>query len=347
MPPTHTGEPRATEPRRAIAEALYEMKRVIVGQDEMLERMLVALLAGGHVLLEGVPGLAKTLTVKTMASVLGGSFRRDPVHPGPRALRPGRHAHLASGHRALRHRARTGVRQLPPRRRDQPRAGEGAVGAAGGHAGAAGDDRRRDLPRPDAVPRARHAEPDRVRGHLSPAGGPDRPVPHEGARRLPERGRGGRGGRAIAGRRGERARARDPRRPRAPHAGDGHGVRRPFGHRLRRHARGRHAHPRALRPGRAGSLRRVRGEPARADRARARRPRPGAAARSRARRRRRHPRPRRRCPAPPPRALLRRARRRGERRRHPRADPRHRAGAGAPPVGDEPAVESVAGARAA
>jgi MoxR-like ATPase len=81
MPPTPTGEPRATEPRRAIAEALYEMKRVIVGQDEMLERMLVALLAGGHVLLEGVPGLAKTLTVKTMASVLGGSFRRIQFTP--------------------------------------------------------------------------------------------------------------------------------------------------------------------------------------------------------------------------------------------------------------------------
>src|SRR3954465_3984208 len=70
-----------TEPRREIAEALYEMKRVIVGQDEMLERMLVALLAGGHVLLEGVPGLAKTLTVKTMASVRGGSFRRIQFTP--------------------------------------------------------------------------------------------------------------------------------------------------------------------------------------------------------------------------------------------------------------------------
>jgi MoxR-like ATPase len=81
MPPAHTGEPPAPEPRRAIAEALYEMKRVSVGQDEMLERMLVALLAGGHVLLEGVPGLAKTLTVKTMASVLGGSFRRIQFTP--------------------------------------------------------------------------------------------------------------------------------------------------------------------------------------------------------------------------------------------------------------------------
>ena len=67
--------------RRALGEALYEMKRVIVGQDAMLERLLVALLAGGHVLLEGVPGLAKTLTVRTLADVLGGSFRRIQFTP--------------------------------------------------------------------------------------------------------------------------------------------------------------------------------------------------------------------------------------------------------------------------
>jgi MoxR-like ATPase len=89
-------ELRSNEPRHALAEALYEIKRVIVGQDEMLERMLVALLAGGHVLLEGVPGLAKTLTVKTMAAVLGGSFRRVQFTPdlvpsdlvGTRVYRP-------------------------------------------------------------------------------------------------------------------------------------------------------------------------------------------------------------------------------------------------------------------
>src|SRR4051795_4196389 len=68
-------------PRQALGAALYEMKRVIVGQDAMLERVLVAVLAGGHVLLEGVPGLAKTLTVKTLASVLGGSFRRIQFTP--------------------------------------------------------------------------------------------------------------------------------------------------------------------------------------------------------------------------------------------------------------------------
>jgi MoxR-like ATPase len=65
----------------ALEGALYEIKRVIVGQDAMLERLLVALLAGGHVLLEGVPGLAKTLTVKTLAQVLGGEFRRIQFTP--------------------------------------------------------------------------------------------------------------------------------------------------------------------------------------------------------------------------------------------------------------------------
>jgi MoxR-like ATPase len=69
------------EPRVALEEVLYEMKRVIVGQDAMLERLLVALLARGHVLLEGVPGLAKTLTVKTLAETVGGTFRRVQFTP--------------------------------------------------------------------------------------------------------------------------------------------------------------------------------------------------------------------------------------------------------------------------
>ncbi len=82
--------------REALQEALHEIKRVIVGQDAMLERLLVALLANGHVLLEGVPGLAKTLTVKTAAEVLGGTFSRIQFTPdlvpsdlvGTRVYRP-------------------------------------------------------------------------------------------------------------------------------------------------------------------------------------------------------------------------------------------------------------------
>ncbi len=82
--------------RDALQEALHEIKRVIVGQDAMLERLLVTLLVGGHVLLEGVPGLAKTLTVKTLAAVLGGSYSRIQFTPdlvpadlvGTRVYRP-------------------------------------------------------------------------------------------------------------------------------------------------------------------------------------------------------------------------------------------------------------------
>jgi MoxR-like ATPase len=71
----------AQDPREALEGALYEIKRIIVGQDAMLERIMVALLTGGHVLLEGVPGLAKTLTIKTLASVVGGSFQRIQFTP--------------------------------------------------------------------------------------------------------------------------------------------------------------------------------------------------------------------------------------------------------------------------
>jgi len=79
-----------------LEQALFEIRRVIAGQEEMLERVLVCLLAGGHVLIEGVPGLAKTLTIKTTAAVLGGSFQRVQFTPdlvpsdlvGTRVYRP-------------------------------------------------------------------------------------------------------------------------------------------------------------------------------------------------------------------------------------------------------------------
>jgi MoxR-like ATPase len=67
--------------RDAVETALFEIKRVIAGQDEMLERVFVCLLSGGHLLIEGVPGLAKTLTIKTVADVLGGTFHRVQFTP--------------------------------------------------------------------------------------------------------------------------------------------------------------------------------------------------------------------------------------------------------------------------
>ncbi len=69
------------EVRRTFETALFEVKRVIVGQEQMLERVFVALLADGHVLLEGVPGLAKTMTIKATSDVLGGSFKRIQFTP--------------------------------------------------------------------------------------------------------------------------------------------------------------------------------------------------------------------------------------------------------------------------
>jgi MoxR-like ATPase len=79
-----------------LEQALFEIRRVVAGQDAMLERVLVCLLAQGHLLIEGVPGLAKTLTIKTTASVLGGSFARVQFTPdlvpsdlvGTRVYRP-------------------------------------------------------------------------------------------------------------------------------------------------------------------------------------------------------------------------------------------------------------------
>ncbi len=64
-----------------LERALFEVKRVIVGQDQMVERLLVAVLARGHCLLEGVPGIAKTLAAETMATVVGGTFARIQFTP--------------------------------------------------------------------------------------------------------------------------------------------------------------------------------------------------------------------------------------------------------------------------
>jgi len=90
----------ASTPARDAAlleRALFEVKRVIVGQDRMVERMLVCLLARGHCLLEGVPGVAKTLAVETLAAVAGGTFARLQFTPdlvpsdivGTRIFKPG------------------------------------------------------------------------------------------------------------------------------------------------------------------------------------------------------------------------------------------------------------------
>lgn len=75
-------ESTSSVPTAALMEQiLYEVKRVVVGQDRFLERVLVAILSGGHLLVEGVPGLAKTLTIKTLSETLRGQFKRIQFTP--------------------------------------------------------------------------------------------------------------------------------------------------------------------------------------------------------------------------------------------------------------------------
>ncbi len=72
---------KAEQTATLMEQLLYEVKRVVVGQDRFLERVLIAMLAQGHLLVEGVPGLAKTLTVKTLARTIRGSFKRIQFTP--------------------------------------------------------------------------------------------------------------------------------------------------------------------------------------------------------------------------------------------------------------------------
>ncbi|MFZ0546497.1 MAG: MoxR family ATPase [Candidatus Promineifilaceae bacterium] len=66
---------------KPMEQVLYEAKKIIVGQDNLLERLIVALLARGHILVEGVPGLAKTMAIKTLAGATGGEFQRIQFTP--------------------------------------------------------------------------------------------------------------------------------------------------------------------------------------------------------------------------------------------------------------------------
>ena len=81
---SHTPSPGSLVPAdtaHLMEQILYEVKRVVVGQDRFLERVMVAILAQGHLLVEGVPGLAKTLTIKTLAATVRGKFKRIQFTP--------------------------------------------------------------------------------------------------------------------------------------------------------------------------------------------------------------------------------------------------------------------------
>ena len=165
---------------RTIRASLHE---VVVGQDEVIDQLLICALTGSHALLVGVPGLAKTLMVKALAAAFDWKFARIQFTPdlmpadvtgyelfGPRRGFAGAEDGFP---------ARAGVRQPGAGRRDQPRRPQDPVGPAGGDGRAARDRGRADLPARRAVPGGRHAEPDRAGGDLSAARGPARPL-HDG-----------------------------------------------------------------------------------------------------------------------------------------------------------------------
>ena len=112
-----------------LNEIKSETAKVIVGQEMMIDRLLTALICGGHVLLEGVPGLAKTLTVSVLSQVIDADFKRIQFT-------------LQSAKRCIYDKERSGFCQHRFGGRNQPRSGEGSIGSVGMHAGAAGNARR-------------------------------------------------------------------------------------------------------------------------------------------------------------------------------------------------------------
>ncbi len=158
-----------------------EMGKVIVGQSHLVDTLLIGLLSNGHILLEGVPGLAKTLAITTLAQAVDASFSRIQFTPD---LLP---ADLLGTLIYSQKNEEFVVRKGPifanfvlaDEINRSP--GQSAARAARGDAGAAGDHRRQDLPAARAVPRARHAEPAGAGGNLPAARGAGRPFHAQGA----------------------------------------------------------------------------------------------------------------------------------------------------------------------
>ena len=166
-----------------------EVGKVIVGQQEVVRACWSAILAGGHALLEGVPGLGKTMLVRTLAEALRAGVQPHPVHARPDARRHHRHRHPGGERRRaaqLPLPARARLRQPRAGRRDQPRHAQDAVGAARGDAGAHGHGGQRAptaLPEPFFVLATQNPIEDG--GHLPAARGAARPLPVQGQRPLP------------------------------------------------------------------------------------------------------------------------------------------------------------------
>ena len=163
-----------------------EIGKMIVGQEEIVEGVLMCLLGGGHALLEGVPGLGKTMLVRTLAETIHATFSRIQFTPD---LMPadivGTNVIVEDERReALRVREGPDLREHRARRRDQPRDAEDAVRAARGDERRLGHRREADLQAREAVLRARDAEPARDGRHLSAARGAARSLLLQARRRV-------------------------------------------------------------------------------------------------------------------------------------------------------------------
>ncbi len=204
------GEDLASRVAAGRTRILEQLRLVIVGQDEVVDQVLIALFTGGHCLLTGVPGLAKTLLIKTLASILDLTLQAHPVHARPDAGRHHRHRDPRRGRRRARAalRARADLRADPARRRDQPHAAQDPGGAARGDAGVPRHRRRPHLRARTAVLRAGDPEPDRARGHLSAARGAARSLHVQRDDVVP-----------LGGRRGARRHPDDRQRPPQARAG--------------------------------------------------------------------------------------------------------------------------------
>ena len=167
-----------------MERVLYEVKKVIVGQDHLLERLIVALLARGHILVEGVPGLAKTMAIKTLAEAIGGEFKRIQFTPDlvPADLVGTRIYNQKTGefntslgpvftNLLLADEINRAPAKVQSALLEVMQERQVTIGA-------------RDLPGAEPLPGAGDAEPDRDRGHLRAARGAGRPLHAQGAGRL-------------------------------------------------------------------------------------------------------------------------------------------------------------------
>ena len=169
-----------------MEQILYEVKRVVVGQDRFLERVMVAMLAQGHLLVEGVPGLAKTLTVKTLANTMRGQFKRIQFTPDlvPADLVGTRIYNQKTGEFSTSLGPVFANLLLADEINRAPAKVQSALLEVMQERQVTIAGETHKVPEP--VPRDGDAEPDRDRRHLPAARGAGRPLHDEGAGRLPD-----------------------------------------------------------------------------------------------------------------------------------------------------------------